>query len=292
MRSQTAQDIRRRFKHVERHGRRRRMPPPIKIRRYEQAHAARILTLINPYKELVKSELFPLLDVIVSESKVRVDDLSDIMERVFNGIRARFVAIFNPAAIDKASQDTTRAVDNAGRDLFRRQFKTVFNADPVAAEPWLEAEVNTFVAENASLIKTLPTEALSDIEQMVFREARRGASPQDIQARIFEQFETTEARARMIARDQVSKFNGRLTELRQKQIGITRYTWQTSEDGRVRSFANTSGASDHSRLNGEIFSWDEPPVTVFKGKRAGETNHPGGDILCRCFASPMIEDLL
>ena len=279
-----AEDIRHRFRFFERKRKPTRMPPPIRLRQLERAHASHILALIKPYEELVRSELLPQIETIVSESNVRVDDPTTVIERIFNDIRVRFAAIFTPQAIERATRDTSRAIDNAGRELFSRQFKTVFSVDPLVAEPWLEHEVNTFVAENASLIKTLPDEAISDIEQMVFRDARRGLSPQKIRANILEQFNVTKARAQLIARDQVSKFNGRLSELRQKQTGITRYEWQTSEDGRVRD--------DHARLNGEIFSWDDPPITVTSGKRAGEKNHPGGDVQCRCQALPVIADLL
>lgn len=268
----TAEDIRRRLIHLPQRKRKRKMPPPLGLRRLEQAHAARIMTLVNPYEELVRSELLPLLDVIVSESKVRVDDPTDIVERVFNSIRVRLSGMFTGQAITRSAIDTARAIDNAGRRLNRKQFRTVFNVDPVAAEPWLEQEINTFVSENASLIKTLPEESLADIEQLVFRDARRGQSPQQIRESIIEQFDVTRSRAQLIARDQVSKFNGRLSELRQTQMGITRYEWQTAEDGRVRD--------DHERLNGTIQSWDEPPITVTKGKRAGERNHPGQDIQC------------
>ncbi len=282
-RRDAAKDIRR-LRFVERRRRPARMPPAINLRRQERAHVAHIMALIVPYKELVRRELLPLLDIIVSESKVRVDDPTDIIERIFNGIRVRFATVFTIKAIERVTEQTAQTIDRGSRDLFRRQFRTVFNADPVAAEPWLEQEVNTFVAENVSLIKTLPEEALADIEQMIFRDARRGLSSQQIRANILEKFKTTKARAQLIARDQIAKFNGRLSELRQRQTGITRYTWQTSEDGRVRP--------DHARLNNEVFNWDEPPITVRSGKRAGERNHPGQDIQCRCQALPVIGDIL
>jgi uncharacterized protein with gpF-like domain len=63
------------------------------------------------------------------------------------------------------------------------------------------------------------------------------------------------------------------------------------QDSRVRSFANSSGASDHKRLEGTIHKWSQPPVTVFRGKRAGETNHPGEDINCRCLSQPVFDEI-
>jgi uncharacterized protein with gpF-like domain len=40
-----------------------------------------------------------------------------------------------------------------------------------------------------------------------------------------------------------------------------------------------------------VIDWQYPPITVLKGKRAGERNHPGKDINCKCWSQPVIEDL-
>lgn len=285
-----ASDIRRRLGQVPRNKRRQRMPRPLNTRGLERSYAARITAAINPYEELIRDKLFPLLDVITSELRPRLD--ANTMDRTFEEIRVRYTTMVPDQDIEAATKQSALQVANAGREVFRQQMRTVFSVDPLAAEPWLLNEVDLFTTENVSLIKTLPEETFSDIEQMVFRDARRGLSPQEIRNRIIEQFNATETQAQLIARDQVGKFNGSLTELRQRQIGITRYTWLTSKDGRVRSRSNTSGYSDHASLDGQVFSWDDPPVTVFKGKRAGEKNHPGKDIQCRCHAIPVLDDLL
>lgn len=48
----------------------------------------------------------------------------------------------------------------------------------------------------------------------------------------------------------------------------TRYIWRTRNDGKVRS--------SHAAREGEVFSWDDPPVG----------GHPGEDYNCRCTAEP------
>lgn len=255
-----------------------------RLRAIDRSHSARIKMLIAPYEELVRAKLFPVLEFIVNDTQPRLDASTDMIERIFSGIRVTFLQMMTHASVDLSSQNTAQEIDRKNRDVHRQSFKTVLGVEPIAAEPWLIDEVHAFVSENASLIKTLPEESLSDIEQMIFRETRRGSSAATIKANIIEQFRLTEARAELIARDQVSKFNGRLTELRQKQSGIEDYIWRTAEDERTRP--------DHRRLNGETFSWDDPPITVTTGKRAGERNHPGSDISCRCYAEPILEALL
>lgn len=248
--------------------------------------------LLSPLRELIDAQLLPNLESFVSESQARTDDATDVISSVFGRIRVAFAARFSKTVTELELGRSADQVAAAGQDVHRRQLRTVLGVDPIQAEPWIERETNAFVAENASLITTLPTEAIADVEQLVFREGRRGASVAEIRRKIRDVFDATENRARLIARDQVSKFHGKLTELRQRQTGVTRYRWQTAEDGRVRSRSNTGGQSDHARLNGQIFSWDDPPVTVFRGKRAGERNHPGEDIQCRCQAIPVLDDLI
>lgn len=45
--------------------------------------------------------------------------------------------------------------------------------------------------------------------------------------------------------------------------------------------------SDHLRLNGQKFRWDDPPVVNL---RTGERGHPGHDPRCRCYAEPVPDE--
>jgi len=41
---------------------------------------------------------------------------------------------------------------------------------------------------------------------------------------------------------------------------------------------------DHLRLDGQVCSWENPPVV---NTRTGERGHPGMDAHCRCYAEPV-----
>ena len=45
--------------------------------------------------------------------------------------------------------------------------------------------------------------------------------------------------------------------------------------------------TDHIRLNGKRFRWDDPPVV---NVRTGERGHPGMDKHCNCYAKPVPSD--
>jgi SPP1 gp7 family putative phage head morphogenesis protein len=91
--------------------------------------------------------------------------------------------------------------------------------------------------------------------------------------------DTTENRAKVIARDQTAKMNSAFNQERQQSVGIEKYEWQTSGDERVRD--------NHADLDGQTFRWDDPGPC--KGTIDGEPCHPGEDIQCRCNAIPSFD---
>jgi len=265
-----------------------RLPKPPNLIGNQSRYLASINVLLDVYQRMVWDELTNIIPSITN----RQDDDSDFISSAFNRIRDQLDLNIPKSSYERTAIDAAVTVNRANKGYYEELTSRVLGVNPLQHEPWLNESMKLFVRENASLIQTLPTEGLSDIEQMVYRESRRGLSPKDMRAKIREEFEVTEGRARVIARDQVGKFNANLTEKRQTNLGITEYIWRDSGDGRVRSQSNTKGYSDHSHLDGTKQKWSDPPVTVFKGKRAGERNHPGEDIQCRCWADPVIDHLL
>lgn len=142
-------------------------------------------------------------------------------------------------------------------------------------EPWLELEIEAFTQQNLSLIGSLEDEYLRKVEEAVNRGVQAGDRAEDIAKELQDIEGVTESRAKLIARDQVSKLNGNLNMLRQENLGIESYIWRTSEDERVRE--------SHRVKNGKQFNWDNPP---------SDTGHPGEDFNCRCYAEPNLDEFL
>lgn len=249
----------------------------------EQQYEAGIKLLLNVAKKLIRKHVEPKLEQIAQKVEMRTDDEANIIDTALGKVRRFFNKAITDKDYERVAEDGARRANKTNAANHATMMRAIIKIDPIQHEPWLAAETNLFVKNNVSLIKTLPEDVFSSIEQMLFRDARRGLSPKELKKNIKELFGATDNRAAVIARDQVSKFNGSLTELRQKNAGIVEYEWLTSKDGRVRD--------DHKRLDGTIQRWDSPPITVTTGKRAGERNHPNGDIFCRCTAAPVLPKL-
>lgn len=138
--------------------------------------------------------------------------------------------------------------------------------------------IEQFRARNVALIKSLQGRQLEEIRGILEGAELQGLRVEVVRKQILDRFGVSRSKADLLARDQVLKLNGELTEKRQTQAGITRYRWSTSNDERVRK--------THAELDGEEFSWDDPPVT----NDDGDENHPGGDYQCRCVALPILDD--
>lgn len=139
------------------------------------------------------------------------------------------------------------------------------------------AALDAFRRRNLDLISSLAEDQVDELGELL--DDTEGLRVEDLRKKILGRFDVSRSKADLLARDQVLKLNAQITQSRQREAGITRYQWSTSSDERVRPM--------HAELDGEIFSWDDPPITNDDGDR----NHPGEDYQCRCVAIPIMPEL-
>lgn len=141
---------------------------------------------------------------------------------------------------------------------------------------YYEEMLAKWIYENVDLIKTVPKQSLGKIRELVYKQYMDGSSTTNIIKELQRQYGMDKRHAHLIARDQVGKLNAKITESQQRDAGVKRYKWSDSRDEKVRK--------SHRRLNGHIFSWNEPPETD-NGRRC----HPQQDYQCRCCAIPVFD---
>ena len=260
---------------------RRRKPKPPTLEAVSATYAAALVMEMKPLLDLVKQHVLPLTAPVVRQDAASFETIS----KSFDFFR---VALFK-RMLAGVELDAWRASKGINRQN-KRKYRTMFGVDVFEHEPWLFPLAEDWVAENVSLVRSVAESSLSDLEKTIFSMVRGGESIADIRQQIEERYAVSENRARLIARDQVNKFNGQLTEERQTRLGVEQYIWRTSEDQRVRGvFNSNTNGPNHVRLNGVVFDWSKAPIT---NRNKGERNHPGGDIQCRCWAEPVMDKLL
>lgn len=144
----------------------------------------------------------------------------------------------------------------------------------ILARARIDRTVRQTVAQNVALIVDLPDQYYTKIAAAITEGADTGKPFTSVAKRIEELEGITKRRARFIARDQMSKFNNNLSQIRQRQLGGTHYKWRTSRDSRV--------GKDHKKLEGKRIPWKRPP----------KTGHPGKRPNCRCYPEPDLSTFL
>lgn len=138
----------------------------------------------------------------------------------------------------------------------------------------LKQAVDEAIAANVKLIKSIPEKYADQLEATILNGLQEGKRVEDIEKDLVKIGEMTDKRAKIIARDQLGKINGRFSQIRQQKLGITHYYWSTSQDERVRH--------THKQRDGRLYAWADAP----------EDGHPGIPILCRCVPIPYLAHIL
>ncbi len=233
-----------------------------------------------------------------------VDDEYEVISALFGRIRMGLLERETPitASARYAAQLAAAAVSDRNLESIKPVLERVLKVDLFQAEPWLLPEARNWVAENVALIKSVASSNLDEVEKLIYRMVREGKSIKEVREELAGRFGVSKSRARLIARDQVNKYNGRLTQVRQQNVGIKEYKWFNVQDQRVRGEpAKGSGGKypkavpSHTIMHEVRCRWDDPTV-YHNGKkwvpRTGKMPkaHPGEEIQCRCLGLPVLPD--
>lgn len=148
----------------------------------------------------------------------------------------------------------------------------------------LKSDIEIQIEENASLIKTLPTDVAKKVTNDISDMALKGMRASEIAKVIREQTDKhSRASAKLIARTEVSKTTTTLTKARCDNLDLHWYVWRTMEDGdRVRK--------SHRIMEGVLVNWNEPPSPeALAGEKSVGNYHAGNIWNCRCYPEPLIE---
>lgn len=143
--------------------------------------------------------------------------------------------------------------------------------------------------EQVGLIKSIPIEAGLRAQKLAyeaFLKGTRAEANEDTIAELQEQLdlstEVATSRALLISRTETARANAAFNQSRAMAVGSGQYRWHNSGDESVR---DSHRIYKGKKLQGMIFSWDDPP-TLSDGMKG----HPGTFPNCRCFAEPIFQD--
>jgi SPP1 gp7 family putative phage head morphogenesis protein len=246
----------------------------------EKTYFKSIQSLILSAKKIIDRLLLPKIAQLVNsnekgkpsiDSMRHIDSWDDDLDNIMRQVRVEYQKVIGTGISERIARDQATKINKLNKEDFNKSFEGVFGIIPITTETWQRDQIKKFTRDNVKLIKSIPEQYFNQVESVVSNMIQQGKMTEYIQKEIYNRYAVSESRAALIARDQTNKFNGALTELRQREVGIKQYQWSTSLDERVRP--------EHEERHNDIFSWDKPP----------SDGHPGQAINCRCEALAVIE---
>lgn len=263
-----------------------RQPVPTGTRTIERQYYRLMRQYQLAYRQILEEEISDTLPRLREQAKqdlpagVRLDDFNDDIERMFDRALRRLNAKFPPETLKAWGKGVAVAISGLSKRNVTKMVKTEFDADPVFNDAGeLAPYLSNRVSENVALIQSIPRERRENFQNMLIRNVNDGTPVRDVVKQVRKEFQKTQNRAQLLARDQINKLNGEITQFRLRKIGVQRYIWRTVGDERVRS--------RHAAVNGKMFKWDDPPAVGVNGQKV----NPGQDIQCRCYAEPVLDDV-
>jgi SPP1 gp7 family putative phage head morphogenesis protein len=253
------------------------MLPPKTI---ENNYKRELRRLVAEWKQLYLRMIDPYLDNLAAQAyalrpkgsiNVKTDAWPEELDIILEGYRQRVddtLQGFRQIAITTGNQTS-----QWNQEQWQKVVEAVIGAPLLTAEPWLMDQIKSFASQNVDLITKTAQEVKDDVGRIINDGLQRGKRVQSIRKDILSEtklepgrFKKTKTRADLIAVDQVEKLNGQLSQLRQNEIGVERYTWRTVMDDRVRL--------SHQVMEGRLCRWDDSLVYSPDG---GETWIGRGD---------------
>lgn len=145
--------------------------------------------------------------------------------------------------------------------------------------PEVDSTVESIVAENLSLIKSIPEEFFKKLTFAMSQAIQNGQTLTQFKKELMKIKGMTERRAGLIARDQSNKAYNAISRRKLQACGITQFEWIHTGASRVPRLYHKNV------LNHKIFDLSKPPVI---DPNTGERGYPAQLINCKCMMRPVV----
>jgi len=151
-----------------------------------------------------------------------------IVRDALRNLAAKWVNRFIDMATGVSDELVTKTTDAVDRNLKASARKEGMTVNMQWTPAMMERQ-EAIIAENVSLIRSIPEKYFTEVEGMVYRAVAKGGDRKQLADELVKNFTQREGitrrRAEFIARDQVRKATSALSSVRQQAAGITHGEW-------------------------------------------------------------------
>jgi SPP1 gp7 family putative phage head morphogenesis protein len=191
------------------------------------------------------------------------------------------------ASIAKTAEEAKKFGDKE----FQKSIEKGIHVNPPVASVWWNDMLKSWAEDNYTLITSNAKKYITQINVLTEQAIVNGLSPKTLKEQIKKATESlSDKHCKLLARDQMGKLNGQISQAQSQELGLELYVWSTSMDDRVRE--------SHQLMEGLLCRYDDATVCSYdNGKTwvdrpSGAVQlHPGQDIQCRCVGSAFYPEL-
>lgn len=208
---------------------------------------------------------------IASQARILMNGLQREFESAFASVSRPWSEEFVAQTSRASAVDLKKSFDAMGEKA--RLSARVLQKGPIADI------TKASIAENVSLIKSIPNEYLDGIRAKVTHAITTGNGLADIEPYLVEEAKVSQRRAKNIALDQTRKTYNAINKGRMQNAGVDSFEW-------IHTGGGQKPRPEHQEMSGNVYRFDDPPVIVPK---TGERGIPGQAINCRCTMRPILD---
>jgi len=187
---------------------------------------------------------------------------------------------------------TANEAKEFGDKEFNKALEKGIHVNLPLSSPWWDDMKSSWAEDNYTLITSNAKNYVSKINTLTEQAIVNGLSPAKLSDEIRKATTgLSDKHCKLLARDQMGKLNGQITQAQMEEIGLDLYVWSTAYDDRVRD--------SHAIMEGLLCRWDDASLCSYDGGKTWTNRpsgaidlHPGQDIQCRCVALSYYPELV
>jgi len=248
----------------------------------------------NSATELLRSFLMKYTPAHTDSVDSELDDIISKLEEELTVLYG--TNVLSSGTLFKTLESIAEQILGKNSAFMQAEVKIIAGQEMQLDYSWWTDTKSLWEQENYKLITSLNEEYIKKLNSTVISGVQNGTSFDELVDQIKSVNDNmSDARARLIARDQTGKLQGLISKAQQTSIGMTTYFWENRGDRKVRG--NPRGiypkATDHWSIGGMLCSWenasvysDDLGVTWKKRPQSWIQMHPGMATQDRCTAAP------
>jgi uncharacterized protein with gpF-like domain len=251
----------------------------------QQKYSAQLTDLTKLMIDETKHELMGLFRSSTAQEYFAEDaSISSQARILMNKLTDKFTELFNYKSSSLAKTMVEHSMRYSTTTLNRslKQLSGGLSLKTSIITPELEDVSKSIIAENVSLIKSIPQEYFKDITGAVMRSISAGGMF-DLKPEILKYDGMTARRAHLIALDQTRKAYTLINKVKMENIGVTQFEW-------LHTGGSQSPRESHVKISGMIFSFDNLIAEqIAAGVPERDLGMPSIPPYCRCRMLPVID---